>query len=263
MMHPLTILKTCIRGIAAPFFRLRRKMPPHIEEICVKVTNLPQNLINCRLAVIADLHLPDNLADTAQILATLRDRHIDAILIAGDLTNRYNTLPTAALTAFLKDLTGIAPTFAIAGNHELVADRFPVYRTLLEDAQITFLRDEHAALSCKGENLYIYGVCDPHTSIPQDLPYPTILLIHYPERAVKADTSGCICAVCGHAHGGQVRFGKRGLFSPGQGFFPQYISGQYTVNGFPVIVSRGLGDSSLPIRIKNRPHLPIITLTSE
>ncbi len=262
-MHPLTVIKKCIRGIAAPFFHFRRKLPPHVEEICVKVKNLSSNLSGCRLAVVADLHLPDNLADTAQILAALSDSRVNGILLAGDLTNRYNTFPTAELAAFLKGLTDIAPTFAIAGNHEMVADRFSLYRGLLEDANASFLCDEYAPLDCKGEKLYVYGVQDPHTPIPQNLPYPTVLLIHYPEHAVKADKSGCICAVCGHAHGGQVRLGKRGLFSPGQGFFPQYISGKYDINGFPVIVSRGLGDSSLPIRIKNRPHLPIITLFSE
>ncbi len=261
-MHPLTIIKKGIRGMTAPFFRLRRKLQPDTEELCVKVTNLPQLLVGCRLAVIADLHLPDNNANTAQILSDLRQGHIDGILLAGDLTNRYNTFPTAQLTAFLQALATIAPTFAIAGNHELTAERLPAYRTVLQKANIPLLFDEYTALNCKGENLYIYGVGNPDTPIPQSLPFPTVLLIHYPERAVKADKSGCICAVCGHAHGGQVRFGKQGLFSPGQGFFPQYISGKYTINGFPVVVSRGLGDSSLPIRIQNRPHLPIITLTN-
>lgn len=261
MTHPLTVIKKCIRGIAAPLFRLRRKLPVEAEEICVKVKDLPEGVDGCRLAVVADLHLPDNIADTQELLAVLQSGHLDGILLAGDLTNRYNSLPTAEISAFLQELTAVAPIFAIAGNHEMVTARFSVYKELLQSAGITLLHNTFGTLLRKGEKLYIYGVCETDVPLPQNPPHPTVLLIHYPERAIQADKNGFVCAVCGHAHGGQVRFGKRGLFSPGQGFFPQYISGCYTVNGFPVIVSRGLGDSSLPVRVKNRPHLPIITFT--
>ncbi len=260
MMRPLTAIKHGIRAVATPFFKLRRKLPIETENISVKVKDLPQELCGCRIAVVADLHLPDNIADTDDLLSLLTDEKPDCILLAGDLTNRYNKIYPAETAAFLQHLAAIAPVYAIAGNHETAAGRLPVYRTILEQAGICFLEDAIAHLNYKGESLYIYGVCDREKPLPQEMPFPAILLVHYPECAVKAATRGCICAVCGHAHGGQVRFGKRGLFSPGQGFFPRYISGLYATGDMPVLVSRGLGDSSLPIRIYNRPHLPIITL---
>jgi predicted MPP superfamily phosphohydrolase len=67
----------------------------------------------------------------------------------------------------------------------------------------------------------------------------------------------------GHAHGGQFRipFLKKGIIAPNQGLFPKYTSGLYSSNnGIQVMVSRGLGNSIIPIRINNRPHLPIIRL---
>ncbi len=262
-MTPLDLIKCCIRGIATPFFRLRKKQPAEIENIFVKANNLPDALHGYKLAVVADLHLPDNLTETGLLLAQIQQERPDVIVLAGDITNRYNRVYPDEAIAFLKQLTAIAPVFAIAGNHERPAARLSIYREVLADAGIAFLHDALASIEYKGENLYIYGVFDPDKTLPKAFPHPTVLLVHHPESAVKAASCGCVCAVCGHAHGGQVRFGKRGLFSPGQGFFPRYISGRYDVNGFPVVVSRGLGDSSIPIRIKNRPHLPVITIINK
>jgi len=260
MMHPLTAIKHAIRGVAAPFFKWRRKSPAEIEYIDVKLKDLSESFDGYRIAVIADLHIPDNTADTDTLSVQLAAEKPDCILLAGDLTNRYNKVYPAETATVLRAVAAIAPTFAIAGNHETAEGRLPAYCEILEAVGIPLLRDTFASVDCKGKKLYIYGVCDADTPLPPDPPFPSILLIHYPEKAIKAAKSDFICAVCGHAHGGQVRFGKRGLFSPGQGFFPKYISGKYETDGFPVIVSRGLGDSSLPIRICNRPHLPIIIL---
>ena len=53
-----------------------------------------------------------------------------------------------------------------------------------------------------------------------------LLLCHRPEdymrrlRGAKVDI-----ALAGHAHGGQVRIGGRGLYAPGQGIFPRYTHG--------------------------------------
>lgn len=96
---------------------------------------------------------------------------------------------------------------------------------------------------------------------------PKILLAHRPEGfstyssdsfSIKPDL-----VFSGHAHGGQFRIpiSNKGIVAPNQGFFPKYTSGLYASNnGVQMIVSRGLGNSIIPIRINNRPHLPIIEL---
>ena len=65
----------------------------------------------------------------------------------------------------------------------------------------------------------------------------------------------------GHAHGGQIRIpGIGGVYAPGQGFFPKYTSGEYAVGDTTMIVSRGLGNSVLPLRVNDRPEIVIVTL---
>ena len=88
-----------------------------------------------------------------------------------------------------------------------------------------------------------------------------ILLSHHPEyyeeyiRDLNVDLT-----LSGHAHGGQWRIFGRGLFAPGQGILPKYDSGLYEKNGTTMIVSRGLGNSTFPLRFNNCPEIIIITL---
>ena len=56
-------------------------------------------------------------------------------------------------------------------------------------------------------------------------------------------------------------FLKKGVVAPHQGFLPKYTSGLYvSESGVQMVVSRGLGSSIIPVRLNNRPHLPIIHL---
>ncbi len=256
----MKLIKRGIRAIGAPFFRLRRCVPPEMEEISVKLNNLPLAFEGYRIAVVSDIHLPDCISSPTQILAALQAASPDCILFAGDLTNRYNTADNTVLRNFLKEAAAIAPCYAIAGNHERAPERYQAYRSVMQEAGIPLLCDEYTTLRKEGQAIPLYGVCDPYLPLPQKVPSPAILLMHYPHRAAQNAHSGFTLSVCGHAHGGQVRMGKRGLFAPGQGFFAKYISGLYTVGSLQMVVSRGLGDSSLPIRLKNAPHLPTIIL---
>lgn len=69
--------------------------------------------------------------------------------------------------------------------------------------------------------------------------------------------------LAGHAHGGQFRLPwLGGVYAPNQGFFPKYDSGQYISGETAMIVSRGLGNSSFPFRINNRPEIVVVELKS-
>ncbi|MDF2804609.1 MAG: phosphoesterase, partial [Anaerocolumna sp.] len=68
----------------------------------------------------------------------------------------------------------------------------------------------------------------------------------------------------GHAHGGQFRIPFiGGLVAPDQGFLPKYTSGRYDKNNTVMYVSRGLGNSIIPIRIFNRPEIVVVKLKSQ
>ena len=73
--------------------------------------------------------------------------------------------------------------------------------------------------------------------------------------------SGFNLVLSGHAHGGQFRIPLvGGIIAPGQGFFPKYDAGEYKKGRTTMIVSRGIGNSIIPVRINNHPELIVTNI---
>ncbi|HOD02616.1 MAG TPA: metallophosphoesterase, partial [Clostridiales bacterium] len=51
-----------------------------------------------------------------------------------------------------------------------------------------------------------------------------------------------------------------GLVAPEQGLFPKYTAGKYVLGETAMIISRGLGNSIIPIRVFNRPDIVVTVL---
>lgn len=54
-----------------------------------------------------------------------------------------------------------------------------------------------------------------------------------------------------------------GIIAPNQRFFPKYDAGIYTKEQTTMIVSRGIGNSVIPVRFNNRPEVVMIDLNSQ
>ena len=92
--------------------------------------------------------------------------------------------------------------------------------------------------------------------------YFKILLSHRPELFEVYVENEMNVIFSGHAHGGQFRLPFiGGVIAPHQGFFPKYDAGLfYATNDATMVISRGLGDSIIPLRINNPPELVVVTL---
>ena len=51
--------------------------------------------------------------------------------------------------------------------------------------------------------------------------------------------------------------------APDQGFLPEYTAGEYYMNGTEMIVSRGLGNSVIPVRLFNYPEIVCVDLVGK
>ena len=88
-----------------------------------------------------------------------------------------------------------------------------------------------------------------------------MVISHRPEEFDVYASQKIDIVFSGHAHGGQFRIpGLGGLVAPGQGLFPKYTSGAYREEDTTMVVSRGLGNSIIPIRIFNMPEIVVVTL---
>ncbi len=89
----------------------------------------------------------------------------------------------------------------------------------------------------------------------------TIMLSHRPEYYDVYQKTDINMVLSGHAHGGQFRLPFiGGLVVPDQGLFPKYDSGVYQEDDFAMVVSRGIGNSIIPIRFNNQPEVVMIEL---
>lgn len=237
-------------------------MDGHIqtETFVVPCPHLPAAFSGARIAVVADMHLPDAVVSLPAMLRRIALLRPDAIFMAGDLTNSYTAFDEQGLYRLARGLSSIAPCFAIPGNHELRLDREPLYREILTLCGVQYMSDSYASWHKDGATLRLFGMA---LRRPAPLPVrgqPAIVLAHKPEHFPYYRKARWNLVVCGHAHGGQVRVGSHALYAPGQGFLPRYTGGMYRADNTVMVVSRGLGNSSLPWRIGNHPHIPLIVL---
>ncbi len=233
--------------------------PTQVEELPVRLPGLPAAFCGARLTVVSDVHLPDSLHPLQSLLQQVAATRPDAILLLGDLTNSYTDFDRDGLQKLSAGLAAIAPCFAIPGNHELRLGREPVYASILQENGVCYLCDSAAEWRRGNSVLRLYGMGWQNPA-PAETAVPDIALIHKPHYWPAHAARGWPLTVSGHAHGGQIRFGRQGIYAPGQGLFPRFTGGRYQQGDATMLVSRGLGDSSVPWRIHNRPHLPVIVL---
>ena len=91
----------------------------------------------------------------------------------------------------------------------------------------------------------------------------TVLLAHRPELFETYVDAGVDLVFSGHTHGGQFALPLiGGLVAPNQGLFPKYDAGLFSEGSTNMIVSRGVGNSIIPIRFNNRPEIVLVTLSN-
>ena len=88
------------------------------------------------------------------------------------------------------------------------------------------------------------------TRVPCDPDLTTILLVHQPSGVLDAGEHRVDLAVAGHTHGGQIVLpGGYAPLTPGGSLSRRYLSGRHPLpSGGTLLVSRGVGASTLPIR---------------
>ncbi len=92
----------------------------------------------------------------------------------------------------------------------------------------------------------------------------SILLAHRPHYFNQYVDWGADLIFSGDTHGGMIRLPFiGGLIASDGGFFPEYDGGVYRDGQSTMIVSRGLGNYPINLRVFNRPELGVITLKGE
>ena len=93
----------------------------------------------------------------------------------------------------------------------------------------------------------------------------TVLLAHNPEYFSSYAEWGADLTLSGHVHGGVARvpiWGK-GVISPGLKLFPKYDGGIFRKGQAVMVLSRGLGMHTIPIRLFHPGELWVVEFKTE
>lgn len=255
----------------------------------------PQGL-SLKLAVIADLHACNpwmGVARIEELVAKVNAQQPDAVLLLGDYMAgrqlaRYSQ--PVAPSDWAGALAGLRAPFgvhAVLGNHDWWEDHEAQRRrcgptragSALQEAGITLhentclrvgkddgavwlagLGDQWAfPLGRRTTSGYYSGVDDlPGTLAQVTDDAPIVLMAHEPDIFPSVPERVAL-TVCGHTHGGQVRFFGYAPYVPSR-FGNRYVYGHIVEGGRHLIVSGGLGCSGLPVRFGAPPEIVIVEL---
>lgn len=250
-----------------------------ITEIAFKNDKIPEEFKGYKILQISDLHNKEFGSKQNKILSKIEKIKPDVIVVTGDLIDSDKTDIDVAMDLINKAID-IAPIFYVSGNHEAWSCSYDTLKPKLEEAGVAVLDNEKKEISKGKSSIEIIGLSDIVFIDSDELEYTgygkieglldklskknnkfKILLSHRPELFDIYSNSNVDLVFAGHAHGGQFRLPFiGGLIAPDQGFLPKLTEGIHTMNNTSMIISRGLGNSIIPLRIFNRPELIVVTL---
>ena len=204
-----------------------------------------------KAVVLADLHNKRYGKENERLLQAIDEIRPDMILIAGDILTAKPKASLETAVDLLTKLSGKYPIYYGNGNHEHRLKLYPEnygdmaerYEEALQKIGIRRLVNEHTM-----DPEYLKSLLGQ----PSAEKY-TILIAHNPDYFPKYADWGADLVLAGHVHGGMVRvpiWGK-GVVSPNVRLFPKYDGGEFTLGKTRMLLSRGLGMHTIPIRLFN------------
>lgn len=242
--------------------------------------NLPHDFDHYKIAVVSDLHNASFGNGNDIIVETIRSEQPDIIAVTGDLVDANRTDIEISID-LIEELVKIAPCYYVTGNHEAwIGAQYQELEKQLLELGVVVLHDAVCSLNNGNSYIQIAGLDDPdftdRDTVVQESILRTklqqmnltddycVLLSHRPETFHAYVSENIDLVLSGHAHGGQFRIPfVGGVVAPNQGLFPQFDAGTYAENNTTMIVSRGIGNSIIPVRFNNRPEIVIVELVCE
>lgn len=236
---------------------------------------------------LSDLHNKDYGNHNAQLVADIQKINPDGILIGGDMLTAREHKDGQNTIEFITLIAKEFPVYYAFGNHESRMKNYPeiyhkkydCFLSSLKKAGVHFLLNERFLLPDTNIEIcgleisnsyykktsktpmkadYIKSLIGP---VKNEKGFFTILMAHNPEYFEQYAKWGADLVLSGHIHGGMIRFGKLGGFiSPSFRFFPHYDGGEYKEYDSLMILSRGLGGHTIPLRICNPGELIILKI---
>jgi predicted MPP superfamily phosphohydrolase len=261
-----------LRGFVARWsyrsgFHGKFRVSHHEVRLAVEKRHLPAPLV---LAFASDFHAgplthPELFSSLVHELSSQRP-HV--LLLGGDFVS-CKAEYVDALTERLAQWTPPLGKYAVLGNHDLWTDDQHIIQRLAA-AGVEVLVNRNCPLPFPFDGVSICGIDDPWTGNAdvarafEGAQPIRIFLTHSPDGLLLLNEEQYDVGFAGHTHGGQIAFPDgTAIVHAGGPLSRTYTRGRFEIMGNgPMIVSRGIGCSHIPIRINSDPELVICTLRS-
>ena len=251
-----------------------------ITEYNLENDNLPESFNELKIIHLSDLHNTEFGKDNEKLLRIIKEQEPDAVFVTGDTIDGFYTNIQIPIN-LLKEILKICDVYFVVGNHEsrVNTNIHTEFIDTLSEIGVIVLKDDSAYIEKDGERIQVIGLKDASDykidysedytekitqtiNILDDKNTFSILLSHHPELFPEYKNTDIDVVFSGHAHGGQFRLPFiGGIIAPEQGLFPEYDAGVFTENNTTMVVSRGLGNSIIPVRINNSPEVIVLTFS--
>ncbi|MDD3367965.1 MAG: metallophosphoesterase [Lachnospiraceae bacterium] len=245
---------------------------------------------NYCMVVLSDLHDKTYGKNNEKLIKAIEEKHPDGIYVAGDLVTAEKGADPHCALSLLKNLRDKGyPIYYGYGNHEQKLLRFPqrfdnmgvAYEKKLYELGVTVLKNE--SITIPDYRFCVTGLAIEHqiyykrfqrtvmekkyledTLGENDPGTYTILLAHNPDYFDAYANWGADLVLSGHVHGGIVKLPLLGgVISPSFRLFPKYDGGLFREGKSTMVLSRGLGTHTLPIRLFNPAELVTVELKTK
>ena len=236
--------------------------------------NLPTALEGKTICQLSDLHLESLRITPDHINEVVMAHKPDLLVITGDIISTRTDLDK--LDKYLARLTATYGKFVVMGNNDYSHLSHTLFKHYLQQFQrLGWTPLLNQASNLPNLNLWIIGVDDPATAHDNvDQAYQTVISSPKPAtppfRLVLAHSTDCLDGVAeygadllltGHTHGGQIRIpGFQPLITNTYLGDRGFYEGYHVINGVPLYISRGLGESIIPLRFNVPPEITFFTL---
>jgi predicted MPP superfamily phosphohydrolase len=265
-----------LRKAHIPFASLR-KLGAHNEVYDLEVTrhevsvpDLPSSFEGYRIAFITDTHVASfhRRGFFREVVTQAMRFEPDLILLGGDFVTFERHIPLMA-ELLLSGLEARDGVYAVLGNHDYWANADGVVAAMTARG-VRFIVNRGVELRRGDDVLALVGIDELYRGEPDldaaftraDPRRPCIGLSHHPDIIDTLDGRRVDLLVCGHTHGGQIRFPFFGSVVVPSKHEGRYASGFHRRDGVLMYVSRGIG-AIPPLRILCKPEVATFVLVRD
>lgn len=239
-----------------------------------------------KFVFLSDLHNKSFGKENEKLLEAIKRETPDFVICGGDMPTAHPGADMSKAISLMQKLSKEYQIFYGTGNHEYRLKLYPEkygsmyqeYMDAIENPNIIFLHNESIRVS---NELLIHGLDLErkyykrfHRNIPtqqviedsfkkdifKEAGYH-IMLAHNPEYYDVYKKTKIDLVLSGHLHGGVAKLPiLGGVISPSFQLFPKYDGGIFAKGNQKLIVSRGLGCHTIPIRFLNPAELVVVEI---